>query len=270
MRTGTAIKAAVEITLAKTWAAAKTGRTLGKLVVRFSGEGAYTKGEEYKGNLSVLINLPDFKDDKVYSNDHADRIVAYALHELGHQFFTDMPLWTRAVESVPFPQQRTLHRCINAFEDVREEALLVTSGYAVGARTVLTALVKHLARDVTSHTFSDKCNLPFAICLNGRGYGTDVSALVPDEFRAVFDEGVMRCAGLKTTQDAIDAGRWLAGVMAGLDQVVPPQGEGQEGEQGEEGEGEGEGQEGEGEGQEGEQGEGQEGEQGEGQEGEQG
>ena len=270
MRNGNAIKAAIKTTLQMTWAAAKQTRRLDTLIVRFAGTGASMT----RNNHDISVNLPDFLGSKAYSDAHADRIVAMALHEIGHGFFTVDAAWDDVV--CANDRDPLLHRCINAFEDVRMERALIDSGFAVGARKLLPVLLAHMVKDVKAETFSDKANIPFAICVNGRGYGIDVLPLVRDPvFVAIIEQGIARCAGLRSTADAAAAGLWLWRLLKQLDAAPPtqpdqpddgdkpdaPTEDGEQGEdgdepteggeQGDEGEGEGDGEgdgEGEGEG----------------------
>jgi hypothetical protein len=255
MRKGTAIKQAISTTLMKTWVA--SGREPINLTVRFAGTGASMMHENSGG---IIVNLPDFKDDHAYGDEHADRIVAMALHELGHAFFTDSVKWTSAVRMNGSSHE--LHRCINAFEDVRMERALITSGYATGAEKLLTVLLRHMVAGCDVDTFKRKENIAFAICVDGRGYGINVLPLVAPEFRALVSEGISRCAALVKTEDAIKAGIWLWQALKTLKNPPPPD----DGEEGDDGEGEkGDGDEGEGE--KGDDGDGDEGEKGDGEKG---
>jgi len=207
MRTGSAIKGAVQTVLLKTWKAAQTGMDLRNLVVTFSGEGAFmSKTNPTFGQVDVLVNLPDFRDDKAFSDDHADRIVAMALHEIGHGFFTDSDAWNAVVEANG--GDRLLHRCINAFEDVRMEHALIASGYAAGSERLLTVLLKHMTKDCDESTFKRIENVPFALCVDGRQYGVSVSHL-QTKYAAIVSEAVNRCVDLRSTADSALAGLWL-------------------------------------------------------------
>ena len=201
MRKGNAIKAAIETTLRKTWA--NFGREPAHFAIRFAGHGACMT--KHRGQLS--ITLPDFKDDHVYSDEHADKIVAMALHELGHGLFTDADLWDDFVKSQS-SSDALLHRCVNAFEDVREEREIINSGNALGSERLLRTLLQVMTKDCTAESFDNIENVPFAVCIDGRGYGVSVSHL-QGKYAAIVAEGVARCAGLKTTQDSCDAGLWL-------------------------------------------------------------
>ena len=212
MRKGFAVKAAISTVLEKSWAAAAHGGIkLAELDVRFSGTGAsVVKTHRYNG-IRAVINLPDFKDDVGYTDIVVDRFVAMALHELGHVWFTadaewDAPLVAHSVGDI---KPALLHKCINAFEDVREERCVIDSGYAVGSTKLFPVLLAHMIVGCTVDTFKLIDNVPFAICVDGRGYGPSVAALVDPRFKALFDEGVARCAGQRSTADAAENGVWL-------------------------------------------------------------
>jgi len=210
MRKGHAVKAAVATVLRKSWAAARVSIKLHDLEVRFSGTGAsVVKTPTYLG-IRAVINLPDFADDVGYSDEVVDRMVAMALHELAHCFFTvdsewDAVLTHNMVNGVRPP---LLHKCINAFDDVRIERKLIDSGYAVGAERLLPILLAHMTRNITPEAFKQVENIPFAVCVDGRGYGVSVVDLV-GKYEAVVREGIARCATQITTTDAALNGLWL-------------------------------------------------------------
>ena len=239
MRKGFAIKVAIDTTLRKTWAAAGvTGIPLGNLKTTFQGQGACVRetGVDQKGRKNVWVNLPDFLDAHAYADDHADRIVAYALHELGHVLFTVRLPWDRAVQRAPLVVQERLSRCINVFEDVRMERQVITSGVAAGADRLFKQLLRHVCDKADPRTFELIDNVPMAIRINGSNYGIDVLGNVPEKWKGIAVEGIAKCAGLKTTDDSVAAGRWLYEKLKQGEAKQPPppppeDGEGGEGEQ---------------------------------------
>ena len=212
MRKGFAVKAAISTVLEKSWAAAAHGGLrLAELDVRFSGTGASVVKTHLHNGIRAVINLPDFKDDVGYSDAVVDRFVAMALHELGHVWFTadaqwDAPLVAHSVFGI---KPTLLHKCINAFEDVREERCVIDSGYAVGSTKLFPVLLAHMIVGCTAESFKLIDNVPFSICVDGRGYGPSVAGLVDPRFKALFEEGVARCAGQRSTADAAENGVWL-------------------------------------------------------------
>jgi hypothetical protein len=212
MRKGFAVKAAISTVLEKSWAAAAHGGLrLAELDVRFSGTGASVVKTNIYNGIRAVINLPDFKDDVGYSDAVVNRFVAMALHELGHVWFTideewDAPLIVNSRGGI---KPALLHKCINAFEDVREERAVIDSGYAAGSATLFPVLIAHMIKGCTAESFKLIDNVPFSICVDGRGYGPSVAGLVDPRFKALFDEGVARCAGQRSTADAAANGVWL-------------------------------------------------------------
>ena len=134
MRKGAAVKAAVGTMLKKVFVAAGTGTKIGSLTVEFAGKQAYvvTRRERLEDGshvMSAAVRMPDFCDTAAVSDEDADRVVAIALHELGHAFFTESLVWDRYLSNYFQLDRKALHRAINAFEDPREERCLIDSGY---------------------------------------------------------------------------------------------------------------------------------------------
>ena len=212
MRKGFAVKAAISTVLEKSWAAAAhDGIRLAGLDVRFSGTGASVGKTVFYDGIRAVINLPDFKDDVGYSDEVVNRFAAMALHELGHVWFTSNEEWDAPLvaHSVGGIKPALLHKCINAFEDVREERAVIDSGYAVGSAKLFPVLIAHMIKGCTVESFKLIDNVPFSICVDGRGYGPSVAGLVDPRYKALFDEGVARCAGQRSTDDAAANGVWL-------------------------------------------------------------
>jgi len=212
MRKGFAVKVAISTVLEKSWAAAAHGGIkLMELDVRFSGTGASVIKTLFYDGIRAVINLPDFKDDVGYSDVVVNRFVAMALHELGHVWFTNDAEWDGPLilHSVAGIKPALLHKCINAFEDVREERAVIDSGYAAGSATLFPVLIAHMIKGCTVESFKLIDNVPFSICVDGRGYGPSVAGLIDPRYKALFDEGVARCAGQRSTADAAANGVWL-------------------------------------------------------------
>jgi hypothetical protein len=208
MRKGSEVKQAVTVTLQKTWAAARVKINLDELIVRFAGTGAcMTKQAGHRGGLKVMVSLPDIADNAALSDSQVDEIVAMALHELGHAFFTDAGVWDKAVQR--YAGDPLLHRCINAFEDVRMERAVIDSGYAAGSARLFPVLLQSLTAGCNKETFKHATNVAFAVCVDGRQYGTSVSHLIPATWADIVAQGVMRCAAQADTAAAVQNGIWL-------------------------------------------------------------
>jgi len=165
VRKGFAVKAAISTVLEKSWAAAAHGGIkLMELDVRFSGTGASVIKTLFYNGIRAVINLPDFRDDVGYSDEVVNRFVAMALHELGHVWFTDDAEWDAPLiaHSVGGIKPALLHKCINAFEDVREERAVIDSGYAVGSAKLFPVLIAHMIKGCTVESFKLIDNVPFS------------------------------------------------------------------------------------------------------------
>ena len=209
MRKGSAVKAAVATVLQKTWSAAKVSGKLSDLTVTFSGQAAYmSKVHNSSMGLSIRVVLPDLDDNRLYSDKEVNRIVAMALHELAHGYFTDDRAWESVLDSnldCNREKQHGLHRCINAMEDVRIERQLIDSGFAAGSGSLLPVLLQHMVKDATVETFKLIANVPFAICVNGRGYGVSVSHLLT-KWVDLIDEFSIRSRSTRSTAEAAALG----------------------------------------------------------------
>ncbi len=81
--------------------------------------------------VDVSILMPTLSDDCYLTRAHANRLVGYWLHEIGHALFTDATAFSAAAkESV------ALRHFTNALEDARQERVMCNSGVAPNARPV--------------------------------------------------------------------------------------------------------------------------------------
>ena len=207
------MKQAIATVLAKTWIAAKVSESLGDLKVTFAGHGAYMTKVANKSALSLRVVLPDLDDHRGYGDQEVDRVVAMALHELAHGFFTDDFAWDRVLdENYPInnlsynsAKRHRLHRCINAIEDVRIERRLIDSGYAAGSGSLLPVLLQHMCKTADVGTFKLIENVPFAVCIEGRGYGVSVSHLLT-KWVDLIDEFSIRSRSTRSTEEAASLG----------------------------------------------------------------
>lgn len=220
MRNGNEIKKAINTTLQKTWVAAKTGIHLRKLDVRFYGEQAYMTKKTING-VEVLVNLPDFLGTRMYPDETADRILGFAIHEIGHGFFTDVDAWNNYVAI--HGHDALLHLCINAFEDVRMERATINSGYVVGAKRLFNVVLKHITKDTTPEGLAMRENIPYAICIEARHYETSIRSLIPDAYLPLIDASIKIADKMQTCNDAIAAGDWLWKQISNIKRNAEPQ-----------------------------------------------
>jgi hypothetical protein len=143
-----------------------TGTTAG---IIFKRSGTYT---------SARVIFPAIDETANIENGKFNNLIGYALHELGHAWFTD---------SAPWDNARTKHGhfvngLINGLEDPRIEQAVIDSGRAPNSK----ALFNNLINSVTSKEYiqaDDRKNIPFLLAVEGRrlnGYHINVPNIVDD------------------------------------------------------------------------------------------
>ena len=143
-----------------------TGTTAG---IIFKRSGTYT---------SARVIFPAIDETANIEHGKFNNLIGYALHELGHAWFTD---------SAPWDNARTKHGhfvngLINGLEDPRIEQAVIDSGRAPNSK----ALFNNLINSVTSKEYiqaDDRKNIPFLLAVEGRrlnGYHINVPNIVDD------------------------------------------------------------------------------------------
>ena len=143
-----------------------TGTTAG---IIFKRSGTYT---------SARVIFPAIDETANIEHGKFNNLIGYALHELGHAWFTD---------SAPWDNARTKHGhfvngLINGLEDPRIEQAVIDSGRAPNSK----ALFNNLINSVTSKEYiqaDDRKNIPFLLAVEGRrlnGYHINVPNIIDD------------------------------------------------------------------------------------------
>ena len=259
---GINLKTGVEATLVRL-NAHSNGRALHNL--RFLW-GASTAGI-LETESGVWVQFPAIDEAKIVPPGLLHRLVGYAVHELGHHWFTDNWEWTYAAG-----KNKWLHSLINGLEDPRIERCVIESGFAGNSRNLFVGLVNHVIKGKLPVDFQ---NIPFLLAVEGRrlnGY----EILAPQTYKttpwAKDIEWALNEAHVATdTKTICEIAKELAKRLKGRENETNPdettegqpgdeQGEGGEKGEGGDEQGEGEGEEGKGQPGEGEEGEGQPGE----------
>jgi len=153
-------KRGVEATLERVYNA--TGNTFDRLEVVWSGKTAGVMKDIHSGVVSVTF--PGIDETKQVSKDLFNQLIGYALHELGHVWFTVDSPWQRAREE----HGAFVSSLINGLEDPRIEKCVIDSGYAPNARQ----LFEHLTNQVLNRDGyvepDDFKNIPFLLAIEGR------------------------------------------------------------------------------------------------------
>ena len=168
---GTNVKRGVATTLERVFNA--SGSRIGKLEVLWSGKTAGIIFDRGYYATDVKVIFPSIDDKADIPMTTFNNMIGYALHELGHAWYTENRPWDRArAEYGSF-----VSTLINGLEDPRIERCVIDSGRAPNARVLFENLVNSLlARDGYVQP-DDKKNIPFLLAIEGRRMnGYDISA----------------------------------------------------------------------------------------------
>lgn len=256
-----------------------SGNQIGDLSVMWTGTTAGINFRKCSGKVNVKLIFPSIDERKEVSNSLFQNLIGYAVHELGHAWFTDNDPWDDARNE----HGKFVSNLINGLEDPRIELKVIESGYAPNSR----ALFEHLTNSVLGKSgvveANDYKNIPYLLAIEGRrlnGYainfpdvvdsfacGADIRWALAEAQNAkstydIADIAIELFKRIKSTQPPIqpppppsDDGEDEDGEGDGGDEDAPPSDTNPDapsdkptGGDGEEGEGEGDGEEGETEG----------------------
>jgi hypothetical protein len=152
-------KRGVEATLERVYNS--TRNSLDKLKITWSGR---TAGVCRSENGDVHVVFPGIDETKQVDNNLFNQLIGYALHELGHLWFTTDRAWDKARKD----HGAYVSALINGLEDPRIERCVIESGYAPNSR----ALFEHLTNQILTRDGyvepDDFKNIPFLLAVEGR------------------------------------------------------------------------------------------------------
>ena len=151
-------KRGVEATLERVFKA--TGNRFEKLVVAWTGT---TAGIKTEGDTTYIM-FPSVDETKPVEQTMFNELIGYALHELGHKWFTQDRPWDNARKQ----HGAYVSALINGLEDPRIEECVVNSGYAPNARVLFEFLVNQVLRKNGYVKPDDFKNIPFMLAIEGR------------------------------------------------------------------------------------------------------
>lgn len=151
-------KRGVEATLERVFKA--TGNRFDKLVVAWTGT---TAGIKTEGDTTYIM-FPSVDETKPVPQTMFNELIGYALHELGHKWFTQDRPWDNARKQ----HGAYVSALINGLEDPRIEECVVNSGYAPNARVLFEFLVNQVLRKNGYVEPDDFKNIPFMLAIEGR------------------------------------------------------------------------------------------------------
>jgi hypothetical protein len=170
-------KRGVESTLERVFTNA--GNRFGKLEFVWSGSTAGIVFERGQRSVNAKIVFPAINETSEISRAKFNNLIGYALHELGHAWFTDNEPWDKA---------RNLYggfvaNLINGLEDPRIELKVIQSGHAPNSRVLFEDLVNSIVAKDGYVDADDLKNVPFLLAVEGRrlnGYQINVPSVIDD------------------------------------------------------------------------------------------
>ncbi len=164
MYLGTQVKRGVASTLERVFQA--SGQNIDKLEVLWSGKsaGIVFKRASRTALSSVKVIFPSIDDMATISRKVFNDTLGYALHELGHAWFTDNEPWDDARNKYG----SYVGSLINGLEDPRIEQCVIKSGYAPNAKALFEELTNSVLDKNGYVKPDDMKNVPFMLAIEGR------------------------------------------------------------------------------------------------------
>ena len=108
-----------------------------------------------------------------------NNLIGYAIHELGHAWFTSNEPWDKARNDYG----QFVGNLINGLEDPRIEHKVIESGYAPNAKALFEELLNSILKKNGYVDADDLKNVPFLLAVEGRrlnGYHIDAPCITDD------------------------------------------------------------------------------------------
>jgi hypothetical protein len=156
-----------------------SGNQFDKLEVLWTGRTAGIIFERGLTNCNAKVIFPSIDETSQIPEHTFNNLIGYALHELGHAWYTDNRAWDRARNK----HGKFVSNLINGLEDPRIERKVIESGRAPNSRALFENLLNSvLAKDGYVKP-DDKQNIPFLLAVEGRrlnGYNISHASIVDD------------------------------------------------------------------------------------------
>ena len=186
-------KRGIEATFERVYAS--TGNEFKTVRVRWDGKTAGIRPEK-DGSVSLIF--PPIADTAEISRVKFNDFIGYAIHELGHAWFTVGDSWDAArAEHGDY-----VSGLINGLEDPRIEACVIHSGYAANSRYLFEALVNNILAESKGAEGGyvhpdDVRNIPFQLAIEGRrlnGYHLTKPSVLQDSIYRVPIQEALKAA----------------------------------------------------------------------------
>lgn len=156
-----------------------TGREFDSLSFSWSGKTAAVSFTREAHGVTARIIFPNIDDNAdVPESKHHD-LVGFAVHELGHVWFTENEPWDLARQY----HGAFVGSLINGLEDPRIEQCVIDSGYVPNGRVLFNHVVNSVLLQDGYAQPDDFKNIPFILAIEGRrlnGYSIPFPSVLPD------------------------------------------------------------------------------------------
>ena len=159
---GIEIKRGVEATLERVFHA--TGNHFDKLTVVWNGKTAGVSAKKVGKGVDANVIFPSIDETKAVDKKLFNKLIGYALHELGHVWFTTNQPWEDARDK----HGSFVSSLINGLEDPRIERCVYESNYAPNARALFENLTNAVLEKDGYVQPDDFKNIPFMLAIEGR------------------------------------------------------------------------------------------------------
>lgn len=159
---GINVKRGVESTLERVFN--NTGRRFDTLEFSWTGRTAGVCSKKVNGAINANVIFPNIDETVDVPKSVFNELIGYALHELGHVWFTDDEPWDLAREN----HGDFVSSLINGLEDPRIERKVIDSGYAPNSQHLFENLTNAVLTKDGYVKADDLKNVPFLLAIEGR------------------------------------------------------------------------------------------------------
>ena len=156
-----------------------TGNAFSKLQVLWTGSTAGIMFKRSSTGVDAKIVFPALDEGAEMKRSTFNNLIGYAIHELGHAWFTSNEPWDKARNE----HGQFVGNLINGLEDPRIERKVIESGYAPNSKALFEELLNSILKKNGYVDADDLKNVPFLLAVEGRrlnGYQVDVPSIVDD------------------------------------------------------------------------------------------
>ena len=211
-----------------------TGHAFSKLPVLWTGSTAGIMFKRSSTGVDAKIVFPALDEGAEMKRSTFNNLIGYAIHELGHAWFTSNEPWDKARNE----HGQFVGNLINGLEDPRIERKVIESGYAPNSKALFEELLNSILKKNGYVEADDLKNVPFLLAVEGRrlnGYQVDapsVTDLAPwsADLHWALSEAQLATSTHRIAEIAIELFKRLNDF-----EPEPPTGEGDKPDEGDEG-----------------------------------